>query len=111
MRAVLAPTVDWTKQPRRDPLRRFLRRAGIAVRLVRSWLRILWEVRRGSYDTVVVNCDLGLALTATGALMLTRMPGRPQYVKVAHNARLFNRWGGDDMFKHVPLLGRRLLAA
>ncbi len=104
MRAVLTPTVDWKKQPRRDPVRIFLRRAGIALRLARSWARILWEARRGGYDTVVVNCDVGLTLTATGGLLLTRMPGGPRVVQVAHNARAFNRWGGDDMFVQNNLL-------
>jgi glycosyltransferase involved in cell wall biosynthesis len=104
MRPVLTPTVDWTKAAKRDPLRLFLRRAAVAVRLARSWARILFESRRGNYDAVVVNCDLGLTLTATGALILTRMPGGPHVVNIAHNARVFNRWGGDDLFKTAPLL-------
>jgi glycosyltransferase involved in cell wall biosynthesis len=104
MRPVLTPTVDWKKAPKRDPLRLFLRRGAVAVRLARSWTRILFEARRGRYDTVIVNCDLGLTLTATGALILTRMPGGPHVVNVAHNARVFNRWGGDDMFKTNGLL-------
>jgi glycosyltransferase involved in cell wall biosynthesis len=106
MRAVLTPTVDWSKLPRRDPVRLFLRRAGIGLRLVRSWARILWEARRGRYDVVVVNCDVGLTLTATGGLLLTRLPGGPPVVQVAHNARAFNRWGGDDMFVDNNLLSR-----
>ena len=111
MRAVLTPTVDWTKQPQRDPLRYFLRRAGVAVRLVRCWLRILWEVRRGRYDVVVVNCDVGLVPAAAGALALTRMPGPQRIVQVAHNARAFNRWGGKEMFassRALDALFRRL---
>jgi glycosyltransferase involved in cell wall biosynthesis len=104
MRAVLTPTVDWTKAPKRNRLWNLLRRAGIALRLVRSWSRILVEARRGRYDAVVLNCDLGLTLTATGALILTRLPGGPRVVNVSHNARVFNRWGGDAMFESNALL-------
>jgi glycosyltransferase involved in cell wall biosynthesis len=104
MRPVLTPTVDWTKIPKRDPIRILIRRARVALRLARSWARILVEARRGRYEAVVVNCDLGLTLTATGALLLTHLPGGPRVVNVAHNARVFNRWGGDQMFKTNPVL-------
>jgi glycosyltransferase involved in cell wall biosynthesis len=104
MRAVLKPTVDWTKQAHRHPVRYFLRRGRIATRLLRSWLRILWEVRRGRYEVVVVNCDVGLAPAAAGELLLTRLPGPQRIVQVAHNARNFNRWGGSDMFSSTRVL-------
>jgi glycosyltransferase involved in cell wall biosynthesis len=100
MRAVLTPTVDWTKPPpaRGQKLRILARRALVASRLARSWARILVEARRGRYDMVVVNSDVGLSVTATGALLLTRLPGGPPVVQVAHNVRAFNRWGGSELF-------------
>jgi glycosyltransferase involved in cell wall biosynthesis len=31
-------------------------------------------------------------------LLMTVVPGRPRIVRIAHNVRAFNRWGGEDMF-------------
>jgi glycosyltransferase involved in cell wall biosynthesis len=104
MRAVLTPSVRWTEQAKRGRLRILVRRAGVAVRLARSWARILLEVGRGRYDVAIVNSDIGLALTAAGALALTALPGGPSVVRINHNVRVFNRWGGEDMFKSPPLL-------
>jgi hypothetical protein len=42
MRAVLTPSVRWTEQAKRGRLRILVRRAGVAVRLARSWARILF---------------------------------------------------------------------
>jgi len=104
MKAVLTPSVRWTEQPKRGRLRIFVRRASVAVRLARSWARILFEARRGRYDIALVNSDIGLTLTAGGALALTALPGGPRVVRIHHNVRVFNRWGGEDMFKSPPLL-------
>ncbi len=104
MRAVLTPSVRWTDQPKRGRLRIIVRRAGVAIRLARSWARILFEARRGRYDVALVNSDIGLTLTASGALALTALPGGPRVVRIHHNVRVFNRWGGEDMFKSPPVL-------
>lgn len=104
MKAVLTPSVRWTKQPKRGRLRILVRRIGVAIRLARSWARILLEARRGRYDLALVNSDISLTLTASGALALTALPGGPKVARINHNVRVFNRWGGDDMFKSPPLL-------
>lgn len=74
------------------------RRAGTATRLVRTWGRIVREVRLGDYDAVVLNGSLDMALTATGALAVTATKGDTPVAHVCHNVRPFNRWGGDDLF-------------
>ena len=104
MRAVLTPSSRWSEQPKRGRLHLLLRRIGTAIRLARSWARILFETRRGRYDVALVNSDIGLTLTASGALALTALPGGPKVVRIHHNIRVFNRWGGDDMFRSPPLL-------
>jgi glycosyltransferase involved in cell wall biosynthesis len=104
MRAVLTPSVRWTEQPKRGRLHILVRRAGVAIRLARSWIRILFEARRGRYNLALVNSDIDLALTASGALALTALPGGPSVVRINHNVRVFNRGGGQDMFKSPPLL-------
>jgi glycosyltransferase involved in cell wall biosynthesis len=78
------------------------RRAGVAVRLLRSWARILWETRPGRYDAVLHGADIGLSLTAFATLLMTALPKRPLLVRVAHNVRTFNRWGGDELFDPSP---------
>jgi glycosyltransferase involved in cell wall biosynthesis len=104
MRAVLTPTVRWTEETTPNRLGIFVRRAGVAIRLARSWTRILFEARRGRYDFALVNSDIGLTLTASGALALTALPGGPRVVRIHHNVRVYNRWGGEDLFKSPPLL-------
>lgn len=86
------------------------RQAGVAVRLVGSWSRILAAARTGRHDAVVIGADIGLLPTAAAAHLLTRMPGRPPLVRIAHNLRPYNRWGGDSLVRQSQLL-RRLLHA
>jgi glycosyltransferase involved in cell wall biosynthesis len=74
------------------------RRAGVAVRLVRAWGRMLWETRPGRYDVVLHGADVGLSLTAFATLLMTALPRRPLLVRIAHNVRAFNRRGGDELF-------------
>jgi D-inositol-3-phosphate glycosyltransferase len=81
--------------PARPPA---LRRLGVAFRLGRAWARILWEARRRGYDAVIVDADVGLWLSAGGAIALTSIPGRPLVAVVCHNVRTYNRWAGDGMF-------------
>jgi glycosyltransferase involved in cell wall biosynthesis len=75
-----------------------LRRAGVGARLGLAWARILWEARRGGYDAVIVDADVGLWLSAGGAIALTALPGRPKVAVVGHNVRTYNRWSGDGLF-------------
>jgi glycosyltransferase involved in cell wall biosynthesis len=74
------------------------RRAGVAVRLVRAWARMLWETRPGRYHVVLHGADIGLTLTAFATLLMTVLPRRPLLVRIAHNVRAFNRRGGDELF-------------
>src|SRR4051794_33888624 len=97
-RAVLAAPVpaDGTPPwPDRPPA---LRRLGVAARLGRAWARLVWEARRGRYDAVVVDADVGLWLSAAGAILLTVVPGRPLVTVVCHNVRTYNRWAGEQLF-------------
>jgi glycosyltransferase involved in cell wall biosynthesis len=96
MRAILAPPTHDAIKPR-SRVRYFLRRAGIAGRLTRAWLRVLLETRRGRFDAVVLTGDTQLALSTLGAGLLTLGPRRPPVAAVCHNVRVFNRWGGDDL--------------
>lgn len=75
-----------------------VRRARTAARLARTWGRIVREVRFGGYDAVLLNGSLDLALTAVGALTVTRLRGRTPVAHVCHNVRPFNRWGGSELF-------------
>jgi glycosyltransferase involved in cell wall biosynthesis len=70
----------------------------VAARLGLAWARILGEARGGGYDAVVVNCDVGLWLSAAGAIALTAVPGRPPVSLVCHNVRTYNRRASDGMF-------------
>jgi glycosyltransferase involved in cell wall biosynthesis len=103
MRAVLArmPTV-----PREPPRgwRRTRRRAGIALRLVRSWARIAWELRRRSYDAALLVDDPGIWLVAAAQLLVTAIPGRPAVAAVCHEPRPRSRWAGDELFTSSRLL-------
>jgi glycosyltransferase involved in cell wall biosynthesis len=103
MRPVLTAPVQSPGRVVTGRARVLAKRAGTALRLSRAWTRILVEARRGNYEVVVLNSDLGLTLTASFALALTAMPGGPRVADVCHNVRTFNRWGGEDMFASPPL--------
>jgi len=75
MHAVLTPTIKSVAQPH-GRLAYLARRAGVASRLVRSWLRIVREARRGHYDAVIVNSDITHVPATLGATLLT-YPTRP----------------------------------
>lgn len=79
-------------------VRATLRRARTAWRLLRTWGRIVREVRFGKYDAVLLNGSLDMPLTAFGALMMTRFSGRTVTSHVCHNVRPFDRWGGGELF-------------
>jgi glycosyltransferase involved in cell wall biosynthesis len=97
-RPVLAAAVPADGSPPRPSEPPLARRLGVAVRLARAWARIVWEARRGGYDAVVLNADVGLWLSAGGAIALTYVPGRPPVAVVCHNVRTYNRWAGEGMF-------------
>jgi glycosyltransferase involved in cell wall biosynthesis len=98
-----------------SPVRIFVRRARTALARVVAWSRIVWTVRRGNYDVVVLNGSIDLTLTAIFARALIALSGRSTRVThVCHNVRPFNRWGGEDLFvSSGPLLWllRRLYPA
>jgi glycosyltransferase involved in cell wall biosynthesis len=85
-----------------------LRRARIALRLVRTWSRVGWEVRRGGYDAVIITADVALTLVAAMATVIVRLPGGPVFADVCHNVRTYNRWGGDDLYASSPVMLRVL---
>jgi glycosyltransferase involved in cell wall biosynthesis len=95
MRAILPPPIHSVEQPR-SRVAYAIRRAGIAGRLARGWLRALVLTRRG-VDAVVLTGDTHLTLSTIGAGLLTLGPGRPRVAAVCHNVRVFNRWGGDEL--------------
>jgi glycosyltransferase involved in cell wall biosynthesis len=84
------------------------RQARVALRLLRSWWRILVETRRGGYDAMITGADTQIVLTALAALLLTAIPGRPPLIRISHNVRVFNRWSGEELYRDSPLLHRLL---
>lgn len=81
-----------------------LRQARVALQLTRCWTRILVESHRGEHDAVVTGADTGVIPTAAAALALTAIPGRPVLVRISHNVRTYNRWGGEDLYRGSSLL-------
>ena len=55
---VLTPPVSSPSVRPAGRVRYVLKRAGVAARLVRAWLRIVAVSRRGDYDAVVINCPI-----------------------------------------------------
>jgi len=97
MRAELPRLIEGTDNPPTGLAYR-VRQARVALQLVRCWARILKEARTGRHDAVITGADIGVLPAAIGALALTAVPGRPKLVRIAHNLRRYNRWGGDDLF-------------
>ncbi len=98
MRAVLTPSVRSAAPPPTNIIASVVRRARVAIRLTRTWIRILWEVSRGRYDVVVQDGAIDVSVAAAGAVLLTTIPGGPPVAQVCHNARVFNRWSGRRRF-------------
>jgi glycosyltransferase involved in cell wall biosynthesis len=109
MREVL-PLLVRSPAPVRTRSAYFRRRAAVAVRLVRSWTRMIWEIRPGRYDVVLHGADVGLPPAALATLAMSAIPRGPILVRIAHNVRAFNRWGGEELYDSSPvnraLLGR-----
>jgi glycosyltransferase involved in cell wall biosynthesis len=97
MRAELPRLVAGTDNPPTGLAYR-VRQARVATQLVRCWARILKEARTGGHDALITGADFGVLPAAVGALALTAVPGRPKLIRIAHNLRRYNRWGGDDLF-------------
>jgi glycosyltransferase involved in cell wall biosynthesis len=97
MRAVLTPP---TRQAVEVPtgLRYVARRSGIAVRLVRTTVRAIWELRRGRYEAALINDDPDTVPVAGALLLYTLIPGRPALVAICHEPRPRTRWGGNDLY-------------
>lgn len=111
MRAVLTPPVRSAAPPPAGRLAVFIKRAGVAMRLTRAWLRILWEVSRGGYDVVVLDAAVDVSVAAAGAAALTMIPSGPPVAQICHNARFFNRWGGGRRYGGSPVMKVLLRAA
>ncbi len=103
MRAELPRTVEGTESPPPGlPYR--MRQARVALQLARCWGRIIVEARTGRHDALITGADIGMVPTAAAALALTAVPGRPPIVRIAHNVRTYNRWGGENLFRGSPVL-------
>lgn len=107
---VLTPPVR--SQPVRPPgrVRYVLKRAGVAARLIRAWLRIVVVSRRGHYDAVVINCAIQMTVIAAIVVLLNRLPGGPRIVHICHDSRAFSQ-SANKLFKDGAVLDRVLRAA
>jgi glycosyltransferase involved in cell wall biosynthesis len=94
MHDVLTPTIKSVNQPR-NKLAYTVRRAGVASRLMRSWLRIVREARSGGYDAVIVNCDVTHMLSTVSAMLLTVGRNGTAIGDVCHNVVPFNPRAGE----------------
>ncbi len=111
-RAVLAPAVRSSRLPRSRALY-LVRRALVALQLVRALTRATWELRRGRYEAAIINYDLTLSLVAGATLLAELLPGGPALVNVCHNVRPYDRSAGGGLYaRSSVLLGllRRLYA-
>lgn len=106
MRTVLTPQAPPEGGPLGDL--RLLRRARIAVRLVRSWGRVNWELRRRRYDAVILTSDIDLWPMAVAVLAITLGRGRMRIAGICHSVRPLNRWAGEELYVDSPLLTRAL---
>jgi glycosyltransferase involved in cell wall biosynthesis len=87
---------------------RMIRRARVASRMLRSWTRVNWQLRRGRYDAVVLTSDVDLSPVALAVIAITIARGARRVSGIGHSARPFNRWGGGELFVDSPMLNRLL---
>ena len=109
MHAVLPPTIKSVELPRAR-LAYLGRRAGVGMRLARSWMRIIGETRRGGYDAVIVNSDITHAPATIGAILLTYGRDGAAIGDICHNVRPFNTGGGGEIYRDEDAPSHRLLA-
>jgi glycosyltransferase involved in cell wall biosynthesis len=110
MRDVLTPPVRAPSGRPAGRTRYLLRRARIAARLARAWLRVIATTRRGGYDAVVINCSIQTSMVAAILVLMNSLPGRPSTVHVCHNSRPFSP-GADKLFASGIVLDRILRMA
>lgn len=109
MRDVLEAPSNPGDMPTSNPFKRFKKRAGVAIRLTRSWWRVVREARTGGYDAVIVNCDIELSVPALGALVLVSGRRGPRMVEIVHNAEFVDRSGrAEGPLASAPILRRVL---
>ncbi len=89
---------------------RLIRRARVASRLLRSWGRVNWELRRTRYDAVIIDSDIDLWPMAAAILLITFGRRGMRVTGVCHSVRPLNRWSGDELYIDSPLLNRLLRA-
>lgn len=106
MRAVLTPQ----NPPSEGVLGgiRLVRRARVASRLLRSWGRVNWELRRCRYDAVVLTSDIDLWPVAAAVLLITLGRRGMRIAGICHSVRPLNRWSGEELYLDSPLLSRML---
>jgi glycosyltransferase involved in cell wall biosynthesis len=83
---------------------RVVRRARVAGRLLRSWGRVNWELRRGRYDAVILTSDIDLWPVAAAVLLITLRRGKMRVAGICHSVRPLNRWSGEDLYIDSPVL-------
>jgi glycosyltransferase involved in cell wall biosynthesis len=106
MRAVLTP-----QNPPSDGVLggiRAVRRARVAGRVLRSWGRVGWELRRSRYDAVVLTSDIDLWPVAAAVLLITLGRRGMRIAGICHSVRPLNRWSGEELYVDSPLLSRLL---
>ena len=96
MRAILTPPIRSVEQPESMP-GLVARQVEVGTRVTLEWARVVWEVRRGRYDAVILTGDMSL-LPATLAGLALAADGGPAVASIAHNVRIYNRYRGDEMF-------------
>jgi glycosyltransferase involved in cell wall biosynthesis len=97
-REVLVPHVRSAAAAPRNRIAYQARRVLIALRLVRSWVTIVWTIRRERYDVAVLAPDNSDPIATAAMLVLGRVRRRTRLALIVHNVRPFNRWGGEDLF-------------
>ena len=95
---VLTPHVRSQGAPPRNPVAYQARRVAIAVRLTRSWVRIILAGLRGRHDVLITGADIANPVGGLAMLALLALPRRAAVVYICHNVRPFNRWKGESMF-------------
>lgn len=92
-------------------LGRALRRAGVGARLLAAGAITIAEVRRGTFDAVLLIDDLNVAPAVLPMLALTALPGGPLLATICHEPRPRNRWAGRGLYvdaRALTFLLRRL---